>query len=334
MTDLPLAALVSPADVEEAIETFRRAGVYDDSRRVRATDDRTVAIPVRSPPPHGPYDALVVHQSPERRVSDLASRLRDRGFSSAEIERAPKAWGVVGDVILVDFPAACPRRADVADALLALHGNAHTVLARQDIHGPRREPSVTVVAGEGRTETVHHEHGIAYALDLATVMFSPGNQAERAHMGRVVAPGERVFDMFAGIGYFALPMAVGGARVTAAEINPAAFEFLLENRERNGVRDRISPYRADCRTVRVAADRVVLGHYDGPAFLGTALDALRPGGTLHCHAAVRLDRRDEPRRRLERLLDQRDRTLISADIRTVKTTGARWEHVVLDARVD
>ena len=334
MTDLPLAALVPTDYVGAAIDTFRDAGVYDTDRRITVHDDRTVAVPVSSRPTGGGYEALVVQGSPERRRSDLASHLRARGFTTREIERAPTAWGVVGDVVLVEFPAACRRREAVAAALLELHGNAHTVLSREGIEGRCREPTVAVVAGEGPTETVHREHGVTYALDLAAVMFSPGNQAERARMGRVVSPGEHVFDMFAGIGYFALPMAVAGARVTATEINPDAFDYLLENRDRNDVQDRISPYLADCRTVRTAADRVVLGHYDGPAYLESALDALRPGGTLHCHAAVRLDRRDEPRRRLERLVDGRDRALESVSRRTVKTTGERWEHVVLDARVD
>ncbi|MDX1745639.1 MAG: class I SAM-dependent methyltransferase family protein, partial [Halobacteriales archaeon] len=188
-------------------------------------------------------------------------------------------------------------------------------------------------AGEGRTETVHNEHGVAYALDLAKVMFSPGNQAERVRMGRVVSPGERVFDMFAGIGYFALPMAVAGARVTAAEINPTAFTYLLENRERNDVVDRISASLTDCRTLRPTVDRVVMGHYDAPDYLDAAVRALRPGGVLHCHAAVRLDHRDAPLDRLEQVTETTGRSLESTTIRTVKTTGQRWEHVVLDATV-
>ena len=334
MGSLPLAALVATDGVEAALSAFRASGAYDASRRVTAHDESTVAIPVHHPP-GDPffYEALIVQSEPERRLSDLDSHLRDRGFSEAAIERAPHSWGVIGDVILVEFPPDCVRRETIAEALLEIHGNAQTVLARGEIDGPYREPAVSVVAGEGRTETVHREHGIAYALDLATVMFSPGNKAERARMRRVASPGEQIFDMFAGVGYFSLPMAAGGARVTAAEVNPAAFGFLLENATRNGVRDRLSPHLADCRTVRTDADRVVMGHYDAPDYLEAAMDALRPGGTLHCHAAVREDRRDEPVMRLHDLVAGRNRTVEQTDLRTVKTTGERWEHVVLDAQI-
>ena len=40
---------------------------------------------------------------------------------------------------------------------------------------------------------------------------------------------ERVADMFAGIGYFTIPLAGSGASVHAMEINPVAFGFLHRN---------------------------------------------------------------------------------------------------------
>ena len=88
----------------------------------------------------------------------------------------------------------------------------------------------------GETETVHVEHGTRYALDLSTVMFSPGNEAERARIGEIVESGERVFDAFAGVGYFALPMARAGAEVTAAELDPEAYRLLLLTSELSGVK--------------------------------------------------------------------------------------------------
>jgi tRNA wybutosine-synthesizing protein 2 len=88
----------------------------------------------------------------------------------------------------------------------------------------------------GEIEPVHVEHGTRYALDLSTVMFSPGNEAERARMGEIVESGERVFDAFAGVGYFALPMARAGAEVTAAELDPEAYRLLLLTSELSGIK--------------------------------------------------------------------------------------------------
>jgi len=233
-----------------------------------------------------------------------------------------------------------PRPVEVGEALLALHGGADTVLARGGIDGQHREPDVTVVAGEGDTATVHREHGVEYALDLAEVMFSPGNKAERARMGEVVHEGERVFDAFAGIGYFTLPMARAGARVTAIERNPDAFAYLLENAERNGVTDRVEPYRADCRDVLDAHegagfDHAVLGYYEAHEYLSWVLPVLEPGGVVHLHEATPEALSPErPIERLEAAVTEAGLGVEVLDTRRVKGYSEGVEHVVVDARVE
>jgi tRNA wybutosine-synthesizing protein 2 len=171
-------------------------------------------------------------------------------------------------------------------------------------------------------------------MDLAEVMFSPGNKAERRRMGEVVAADESVFDMFAGIGYFALPMARAGAHVTATEIRPAALRQLVENAHLNDVTERISAYRADCRDVAVDdADRVVMGHYEAPDYLETALAALRPGGTVHCHAAVPEAELGRTERRIDEAAADAGRSVASAERRRVKSHSEGVAHVVVDAVV-
>ncbi|MFB6106489.1 MAG: class I SAM-dependent methyltransferase family protein [Halobacteriaceae archaeon] len=327
------AVRVPKPEVEAAIAALREAGVYDDTRRVSERDADTVAVPVTGPPP-ADCDYLLVEGAPDPRVRGLDDRLRERGFSPAEVTRAPASWAVVGDVVLVAF-GECERRAEVADAIRELQG-ADTVLARGGIDGPHREPDVEVVAGSGETETVHVEDGTKYALDLAEVMFSPGNQRERVRMGEVVAPGESVADLFAGVGYFTLPMARAGADVTAVERNPAAFRYLVENCALNAVTDRVTPVRADCRDAAVpAADRVVMGHYDAREYLDVGLDALAPGGTVHLHDATPADRPFErPVDRLREAAAARDRAVTVRDRREVKSYSAGVVHVVVDARLD
>ncbi|WP_247730089.1 class I SAM-dependent methyltransferase [Halovivax limisalsi] len=261
----PLAVVVDERRTEIAIESLRAEGVYDDARAVRPFDDGRTALPVERPPAATRIDRVVRQVDPEYRPTDLDTLLRERGWSERERdrERAPGSWAVVGDVVLVTIPPDCPDEGDVADALLELHGGAETVLADEGVSGRFREPRTRHLAGETDTETVHVEHGTAYALDPAAVMFSPGNQAERVRMGEVVEPDERVFDMFAGIGYFTLPMARAGANVTATELNPTAFRYLIENAVRNDVTDDVAAYNTDCRELAgsVDADRVVMGYY-------------------------------------------------------------------------
>jgi len=341
MSDEPLAAVVEKARTQAAIGSLRAEGVYDDGRSVYECGRETVAVPVTEPPTETAV-LEVIQEAGERRLRGLADHLRDQGWTEREVDRAPSSWAVVGSVVLVETGDA-PRPAELGAALLEIHGGADTVLARKGIDGPHREPSVEVIAGKGDTETVHREHGTEYALDLSTVMFSPGNKAERARMGEAVSADEQVLDMFAGIGYFTLPMARAGAAVTAIERNPDAFQFLVENVVRNGVRDSVETYRADCRDVieqGVAADdefgfdRIVMGHYDAYEYLDDALSALAAGGIVHLHEATPEPLSpDRPIDRLEAAGDRADRTVTVRDTRRVKGYSEGVSHVVVDARV-
>ena len=59
-----------------------------------------------------------------------------------------------------------------------------------------------------KTETINKENGCLFKLDLAKVMWSKGNNNERLRIAKLVGDGETVIDMFAGIGYFSIHIAV------------------------------------------------------------------------------------------------------------------------------
>ncbi|MCG1004426.1 MULTISPECIES: class I SAM-dependent methyltransferase family protein [Halobacterium] len=345
---MALAVVVPKADTEARIADLEAESVYDDSRKVAEHDAEHVELPVTERPGETTFERVVEQDDPEVRAPGLDDLLAERGWSEAERDRAPSSWAVVGTVILADFTD-CPRPVEVGEAFLELHGEADTVLARGGIDGEHREPDVSVIAGEGDTETVHTEHGTKYAIDLSRVMFAPGNKAERARMGEVVSEDERVLDMFAGIGYFALPMARAGARVTAVEKNPESFRYLAENAQLNGVSRNLDCVLGDCRDVDTEADRVVMGYYDalgggpvddvetregGPGYLDAALDNLVSGGVLHVHSAVpEAELWERPESRLRAGCERAGRAVDVADRRVVKSHSAGVEHVVLDARV-
>ncbi|WP_181685671.1 class I SAM-dependent methyltransferase [Halorhabdus salina] len=348
-----LAVVVDRPRAQHAIDALQDAGVYDADRHVRAYGDSGVSIPVTTVPETVAFHD-VVRQVGDPRLRTLDDHLREQGWSDDEIARAPSSWAVIGSVVLVDI-AEAPRPHEIGEALLSIHGEADTVLDRGGITGEHREPDVDVIAGEGDTETIHTEHGTRYALDLSEVMFSPGNKEERARMGRVVGgnettdrassatasraveDNETVLDMFAGIGYFTLPMARAGADVTAVERNPTAFQYLLENARLNDVTDRLRPYRADCRDVvgGVEAERVVMGYYDAYEYLDSALDALEPGGVVHLHEATpEALVFERPIDRLRRAAAERGRAVEILDTHEIKTYSEGVVHVVIDARVD
>ncbi len=153
--------------------------------------------------------------------------------------------------------------------------------------GPERIPDAVVLYGEPG-EVLHREQGVLYCLDPAELMFCHGNRGEKTRMARLVAEGRprpRVADMFAGIGYFTIPIALAGGMVHAMECNPVAYSRLLVNIEQNGVSGAVIPEHGDCRDLLCGRyDRIVMGHFDAPAMLSSALDHTHPGSVVHVHS--------------------------------------------------
>ncbi len=161
------------------------------------------------------------------------------------------------------------------------------VLWVRSIWGTMRFPDTCVLAGTPG-DVCHHENGVVYHLDPAKVMFAQGNRMERQRMAMTVKlhPGERVADMCAGIGYFAIPMAVEGAIIHAMEINPVAFGYLERNVRANYVQDRVTAECGDCRELlRGQYDRIILGHFSSASMIASALDHVHRGSILHVHSA-------------------------------------------------
>jgi len=137
-------------------------------------------------------------------------------------------------------------------------------------------------------ETRHRESGYTYILDPSKVMFSQGNRSEKSRIAQQIRKGgrpERVADMFAGIGYFTIPMAGAGAVVHVMEINPVACGYLQRNVALNHLLNRITVSQGDCRDLLDGIyDRIVMGHFDAIDMLPSALLHVRPGSILHLHA--------------------------------------------------
>jgi len=312
---------VPPHSTERVMREARERGVYDETRSVRLNGGK-VEVPVEEP--YGDYTA-VCQNSPKRRRVSLESFVDD-----------PPSYRLVGDVALVEFGERGAReRAEVAEALEEIH-DTRAVLDDRGIEGEERVPDVRHVAGDDNTETVHHENGFEFALDPARVMFSTGNAEERVLMRETVSEGEKVLDMFAGIGYFAVPLAVGGADVVAVEKRRVAYDYLVENGERNGVEDSLDARHGDSREVSLngEVDRVVMGHFDatGRAYLQSGLEAVGDEGLLHVHDAVHAENEDETLRRVESVAEDEGYET-ETGLREVKSYSEGVAHVVVDASV-
>ncbi|MDD1715807.1 MAG: SAM-dependent methyltransferase [Methanolinea sp.] len=210
--------------------------------------------------------------------------VRDGYRFSKVLARKPRYSGrgyyMVGDIAVVHGNR--PRPEEISSILEWC--NPRGLLWIRSYRDPERFPVAELLAGSAG-ETVHRENGISYHLDPTRVMFSMGNRVEKERISAMIIPGERVADMFAGIGYFTLPAALAGARVHAMEINPEAYGYLVRNIHENRVEYRVDPVLGDCRDhLSGIYDRILMGHFSAPDLLESALDHAARGTVLHVHS--------------------------------------------------
>jgi len=216
-----------------------------------------------------------------------------------------------------------------------MYPGCRTVLLDRGISGQMRLPEREIIAGE-RTETIHRENSCLFKLDAMQIMYSQGNLAERKRMSRL-GKGEVVVDMFAGIGYFSIPMAVHSKpeKIFAIEINPVSFGYMRENIRLNRVEKIIESVEGDCALVTPSgiADRVIMGYFDAHPYLEKGLSALVHGGILHYHEAVPEAVEQRPVNRIVEAAGMLGRKVDIIEVRRIKKYSPGVWHVVVDAKI-
>jgi tRNA wybutosine-synthesizing protein 2 len=178
-----------------------------------------------------------------------------------------------------------PARSEVEGIVQFRHPQG--VLWLESLNEVTRTPSTEVLWGDVG-EVQHRENGYTYMMDPRRVMFSQGNRQEKLRMATLVRESnrqERVADMFAGIGYFTIPVAGSGGHVHAMEINPVALDYLKRNIIANGLSDRVAISQGDCRDhLSGTYNRIIMGHFDAIHMLPSALQHVEAGSTIHVHS--------------------------------------------------
>ncbi|MCK7510270.1 MAG: class I SAM-dependent methyltransferase family protein [Desulfobacterales bacterium] len=271
------------------------------------------------------------HRSPQERI---AERL---GIPNELKALLPDKYERLGHVLVLRLQEPLlPYRKDIAEAYAKVLKARTVLLEKGIIRGVERRPDVELLYGT-ETETTHSESGILYRLDPTKVMFSSGNFDEKLRMASLDCRGETVVDMFAGIGYFTMPIAAkaGAEKVIACEINPEAIRFLRKNIELNRVTDKVTVFDGDNRDLpgEGFADRVVMGYVNVTwQFLPKAFLLVKKGGMIHYQDTFSIDR--IPDGLIENVRNgSGGRPFEIVGIREVKAYAPSISHMVVDIRV-
>ncbi|KAF1077940.1 class I SAM-dependent methyltransferase family protein [Methanogenium sp. MK-MG] len=179
---------------------------------------------------------------------------------------------------------------EAAELLLGSRPSLHTVLhAETPVSGEYRTRGFRVLAGVPVTATECTEYGMRFKIDLEAAYFSARLANERQRIVSLMEEKERVCDMFAGVGPFAVALAEKAGIVFAGDINPGAV-LLMEENIRLNRRHNVIPMLADASHLGAylttgSFDRVIMNLPMSPVpFFETAVHLVRPGGTIHLYA--------------------------------------------------
>ena len=176
---------------------------------------------------------------------------------------------------------------DEAQRLLGSRPVIHTVLHSEGpVTGEYRTKDYVVLAGNNTTKTDYTEYGERFLIDLSAAYFSARLANERQRIATMMKSGERLLDMFAGVGPFAITLSGKCSVAYANDINPAAVSLLDDNIRLNKKKN-ILPVLADARRLGSifppeSFDRIIMNlPMMSSEFLDVAFRLCRPGGMIH-----------------------------------------------------
>jgi tRNA (guanine37-N1)-methyltransferase len=214
-----------------------------------------------------------------------------------------------------------------AKIILAHRPGIHTVLYPESpVSGQYRTKEFKILAGEDTTATIVTEYGHKFYVDLKAAYFSARLSGERQRIFKLMREGERVIDMFAGVGPFAITLAEKGGVVYASDINPDAVSLMIKNISFNNVTN-VIPILADAINlsafITTKVDRIIMNLPLNPLpFMETAFRLVRTGGIIHLYSLV--SREDE-------YIDALNNFPVSSiNIRYVRSYSPDRFHVVYD----
>ena len=272
--------------------------------------------------------------------SSLCEALKGKIPESA-MQKLPKSYFIVGKIAIIKLHGELEKyKKEIGEAILKILP-VKTVCLLKEIRGERRNPCIEVLCGNG-TETVYKEHGCFYKLDVAKVMFSKGNKFEKMRVVKQVKPGEIVIDMFAGIGYFTIPIAkhTKVRKIYAIDINPDAVFYLKENVKINKVEEKVEILEGDCREIckilgeKIKGDRILMGYiFETYRYLESALNLAKSRTVIHYHFLAKKEEIEEEMKTMRKKVEKKGFKANIKYLKKIKSYAPRVYHWVADIEI-
>lgn len=124
-------------------------------------------------------------------------------------------------------------------------GITSAVNKTSNIDNTYRNFQMEVLSGEENMLTKVRENNYTYEFDFSKVYWNPRLSTEHGRITELLKPGDVLFDVFAGVGPFAIPAAGKTCTVFANDLNPESHKWLLHNCKLNKVDQKVKVFNMD-----------------------------------------------------------------------------------------
>ncbi len=327
-----ICARVHKGVAEDAIHKLAIFGNINEQLKIMRDGD-FIFIPVKKR--EGDFE-FSMRSFERRQISIMKDLFASRAFRETFAGDAKRRWVHLGDAMIIKHEYIRYRKSRNLEKI-ARSLNVRSIYEDMGISGnTERTPECSLIYGPGG-ETFHRENGIVFAFDPSTTMFSPGNVNVRGRLSGIDLNGKVIFDMFAGIGYFSLPLTKRWSlkKVYASEINPVSYSFLKKNVIMNKSQDIIVPFLGDCRIAfpDIKANMIIMGHFDSLNYISSALMHSQIGTLINFHVLCASARSDQTHRSIQERARSLGALVDPVESSVVKSYSPRVDHVSLTVRV-
>ena len=234
------------------------------------------------------YEIVDIELEKVEKHAHSFSELLNGELNRDEIENLRTSFDTIGDIVILEIPKNLEsKKFKIGDAALRFTKRKSVFMKKSAVKGTTRVRELEFLAGIDDSVTIHKEHGVRLKLDVREVYFSPRLATERKRVMESVDDGERILDMFCGIGPFPIIIARNKhVDICAVDINDSAIYYLDENIELNKLKGTIKSYCGDIREVsdefKWKFDRIIM-NLPGLSyiFLDLAINLIEDGGIIN-----------------------------------------------------
>lgn len=141
-----------------------------------------------------------------------------------------------------------PYKTAIAQIYLDKTPGARSVVNKaQSIDNTFRNFQIDLLIGEAEYQVETKENGVVFEFDFSTVYWNPRLSTEHERLVKILNPNDVLYDVFAGVGPFAIPAGKNRVNVLANDLNPHSFKWLEHNVKRNKVSNQVSTFNKDGR---------------------------------------------------------------------------------------